>query len=50
MKVLTDPQIREITHCLIEIEKNGNVQAVAHAEKIRIIIHQAESATLHLKR
>jgi hypothetical protein len=49
MKVLTDPQVSEIEHCLVEIEKNGNVQAVAFAERIRAIILQAEPVTLHLK-
>ena len=49
MKVLTDPQMSEIKHCLIEIEKNGNVQAVAYAERIRVIILQAEPVTLHLE-
>ena len=50
MKVLTDPQMSEIKHCLIEIEKNGNVQAVAFAERIRAIILQAEPVMLHLER
>jgi hypothetical protein len=49
MKVLTDPQIREIEHCLIEIEKKGNVQTIIYAERIRAIILQAELVTLHLE-
>lgn len=49
MKVLTDPQVSEIKHCLVEIEKNGNVQTIAYAERIGAIILQAEPVTLHLE-
>ena len=48
-KVLTDPQISEIKHCLIEIEKKGNAQAVVYAEKIMAVILQAEIVSLKLE-
>ena len=48
MKVFTDAQVTEIKHLLIEIEKSGNVQTTVYAERIRVIILQAEQVTFRL--
>jgi len=48
MKLFTDAQVTEIKHLLIEIEKNGNVQTTAYAERIRFLILQSEQVSLRL--
>jgi hypothetical protein len=50
MKVLTDPQVREINDLLLDIEKaTCKEQTIASAEKIKAIILQAEHVTLKLE-
>ena len=48
MKLFTDGQVIEIKHLLIEIEKSGNVQTTAYAERIRLLILQAEQVSVRL--
>jgi hypothetical protein len=49
MKVLTDPQVNEIKRLLVEMERRSSPRTVSYAEKVLMIILQAEQVKFKLE-